>query len=397
MHLFMYLAHAAMNVLSVIHYPHFGGPHNRNAQVAPHLADMGINLTIVVPTEPGNAVNFLRDRNVSVISIPLTRMRSTKDMRVQFHNLTRLPGNVMSIRQLIRTKNIDVMLVNGLVNPHAAFAARLEKIPVVWQLLDTLPPMALRRAMMPIVVRLSSVIMTSGMTVADMHPGAMGFGDRVISFFPIVDSERFRPNKHQRIAARNALGLNESDIVIGNVSNINPMKGHRTFVTAAAALKRERPGTRFVILGGKSVAHSSYSDDLLREAESLGLSVGHDLIVHDPGTSVQEFAPALDVFWLTSEPRSEGLSTVVGEAMALEIPVVAANVGAISESVADGVTGILVPPRDVGAFVAVTAELLDDPDRRRKMGRSGRERAERLYSPQACAELHRTAFDLALS
>lgn len=385
-----------MNVLSIIHYPHFGGPHNRNSLMAPYLAEMGVALTIVVPDEPGNAVELLRRRNVPTIPIPLTRMRATKDLRVQFRNFARLRGNVGSIRRLIRSENIDVVLINGLVNPHAAFAARLEKVPVVWQLLDTFPPMILRRAMMPLVLRLSGAIMTSGMAVAEVHPGALSFGERLISFFPIVDSNRFRPDPAQRAAARKKLGLHDSDFVIGNVSNINPMKGHRTFVKAAAELKRSHPSTRFVILGATSVAHEGYGAELQSEAEALGLSVGSDLIVQDPGTRVHELAPALDLFWLTSEPRSEGLSTVVGEAMALEIPVVAANVGAVSESVADGVTGILVPPRDVAAFVDVSTELLNDPDRRREMGSNGRERAQRLYSPEACAQLHRTAFDLAL-
>jgi glycosyltransferase involved in cell wall biosynthesis len=386
-----------MNVLSIIHYPHFGGPHNRNAQVAPYLAEMGINVTIVVPDEPGNAVDLLRHRNVPTIPIPLTRMRATKDIRVQFYSLARLPGNVRTIRRIIRSESIDVVLINGLVNPHAAFAAHLEKIPVVWQLLDTLTPMILRRAMMPFALRLSSVMMTSGMAVAAVHPGALSLGDRLISFFPIVDSNRFRPDPGQRAAARRELGLDDSDIVIGNINNINPMKGHRTFIKAAAALKREHPAIRFVILGSTSVAHADYGDALLSEAKSLGLSLGHDMIVRDPGTRVHELAPAMDIFWLTSEPRSEGLSTVVGEAMALEIPVVAANVGAVSESIADGVTGILVPPRDVAAFVTVTSELLVDADRRGKMGREGRMRAQRLYSPESCAQLHREAFELALA
>lgn len=385
-----------MNVLSIIHYPHFGGPHNRNSLMAPYMAEMGIALTIVVPDEPGNAVELLRRRNVPTIPIPLTRMRATKDLRMQLRNFARLPGNVRSIRRLIRSENIDVVLINGLVNPHAAFAARLEKVPVVWQLLDTFPPMILRRVMMPLVLRLSGAIMTSGMAVAAVHPGALSFGNRLISFFPIVNSNRFRPDPAQRAAARKELGLHDSDFVIGNISNINPMKGHGTFVKAAAALKRRHPATRFVILGATSVAHAGYQAELLSEAESLGLSVGNDLIVQDPGTRVPELAPALDVFWLTSEPRSEGLSTVVGEAMALEVPVVAANVGAVSESVADGVTGVLVPPRDVAAFVAVTSELLDDPQRRQEMGHEGRRRAQRLYSPEACAQLHRTAFELAL-
>lgn len=386
-----------MNVLSIIHYPIFGGPHNCNSLVAPYLADMGIALTVVVPDEPGNAVELLRGRNVSTMPIPLTRMRATKDIRVQMRNFTCLPGDVRSIRSLIRSECIDVVLINGLVNPHGAFAARLEKVPVVWQLLDTFPPMALRRAIMPFVLRLSSVIMTTGIAVAAVHPGALSFGDRLIPFFPIVDSNRFRPSSERRAAARSALGLHDSDLVVGNVSNINPMKGHRTFIRAAAALKRQRPATRFVILGATSVAHATYQDELLSEARSLGLSVGDDLIVHDPGTRVDELAPALDIFWLTSEPRSEGIPTVVGEALALELPVVAANVGAVSDSIVDGVTGILVEPRDIAAFVAVTSELLDDPDRRRNMGSNGRQSAQQLFSPEACADLHRTAFELALA
>lgn len=385
-----------MNVLSIIHYPHFGGPHNCNSLVAPYLSEMGIGLTVVVPDEPGNAVEILRGRNVPTIAIPLTRMRATKDLRVQFRNFARLPGNVTAIRRLIRSENIDVVLINGLVNPHAAFAARLEKVPVVWQLLDTFAPMVLRRAMMPLVLRLSGAIMTTGMAVAEVHPGALSFGERLISFYPIVDSERFRPDLNQRAAARHELGLHDSDFVIGNIGNINPMKGHRTFVKAAAALKLRHPSMRFVILGATSVAHEGYRAELLGEAQSLGLSVGSDLIVQDPGTRVHELAPALDLFWLTSEPRSEGIPTVIGEAMALEIPVVAANVGAVSAAVADGVTGTLVPPRDVAAFVTVTMELLDDPQRRREMGREGRQRAQRLYSPDACAQLHRAAFEIAL-
>ncbi len=386
-----------MNVLSIIHYPHFGGPHNCNSLVAPYLSDMGIALTVVVPDEPGNAVDLLRHRNVRTIPIPLTRMRATKDMRVQFYSVARLPANVRSIRRIIRSENIDVVLINGLVNPHAAFAAHLEKIPVVWQLIDTFPPMIIRRAMMPLVLRLSGAIMTTGMAVAAVHPGALSFGDRLISFFPIVDSNRFRPDPEQRAAARHELGLHDSDFVVGNIGNINLMKGHRTFIKAAAALKRRHPSTRFVILGATSVVHTGYGAELQSEAESLGLSVGEDLIVRDPGTRVHELAPALDLFWLTSEPRSEGIPTVIGEAMALEIPVIAANVGAVSAAVVDGVTGILVAPRDVAAFVTATSELLDDSDRRRDMGRNGRLRAQELYSPETCARLHRTAFELALA
>jgi hypothetical protein len=57
--------------------------------------------------------------------------------------------------------------------------------------------------------------------------------------------------------------------------------------------------------------------------------------------------------------------------------------------------GIIVPRRDVAAFM-VTSEL-PDTERKQEMGREGRQRAQRLYSPETCAQLHRTAFELALS
>lgn len=128
--------------------------------------------------------------------------------------------------------------------PQAALAARLEGVPVVWQLLDTFAPMPLRLAMMPFVLAWSDAIMSSGMAVARAHPGALLFGERLFPFFPGVDVEVFRPDRERRQTARSELGFGDSHVVIGNVSNINLMKGHRTFVRAAAQLKqvtRERP------------------------------------------------------------------------------------------------------------------------------------------------------------
>jgi glycosyltransferase involved in cell wall biosynthesis len=135
---------------------------------------------------------------------------------------------------------------------------------------------------------------------------------------------------------------------------------------------------------------------LLDEAESLGLRVGRDLLVVDPGSRVSELAPALDLFWLTSEPRSEGLPTTVEEAMALGIPVVATNVGGLRELVHDEETGSLVPPRDPEALVAATELLLDDPALRRRFGEAARVRAVEEFNLDRCADTHVTAFERAL-
>ena len=79
-------------------------------------------------------------------------------------------------------------------------------------------------------------------------------------------------------------------------------------------------------------------------------------------------------------PEPFGLVAI--EAMATGRPVVASSVGGLPDIVLDGVTGILVPPGDVGALRASILQLLADPERRTRMGQAGRQRAA-SYSASA--------------
>jgi glycosyltransferase involved in cell wall biosynthesis len=253
-------------------------------------------------------------------------------------------------------------------------------------------PQVVRRALMPLVLRRSDVVMTAGMEVAAAHPGALELGDRLRAFFPPVDLDDFAPSPERRAAARLELGLEGGELVVGNVSNLTPVKDHFTFIRAAAQLRRIRPDVRFVILGNVWEHRSDYASRLLREAESLGLELDRSLLVREPGSRIAELAPAFDVFWLTSV--SEGLPTVVGEAMALELPVISTDVGAVREAVADGLTGALVPVGDPAALAEATLPFLDD-ELRRTAGREGRRRAGELYSIEACAAAHVEAIERA--
>lgn len=386
-----------MNVLSVISHPVFGGPHNRHVHIVPLLAERGVHVTVVLPDEPGNAAERLRSKDVDVVELRMHRIQDQLNVRVQLRFMRAFRGDIRRLRGLIRRVHADVVLVNGLINPHGAVAARLEGVPIVWQLLDTVPPAWYRRLMMRLVLRWAAAIMTSGRAVAAAHPGIEHFHGPVVSFFPAVDLERFRPDPSRRRHARSALGLREHEMVVGNVGNLVPLKGHLDFVRAAAHLRQTHPDVRFVILGATPSHRSAYVEEVLDHARSLGLVPGTDLILRDPGPCVAELASAFDVFWLTSDGRSEGLTTVSGEAMALKVPVVAVDVGAVSEAVEDGVTGYLVNHSQPQELAARTRPLLDDPSLRFRIGETARARGAIQWDPKRAAEQHHEMFDVAMA
>jgi glycosyltransferase involved in cell wall biosynthesis len=384
-----------MNLLYVIHYPFFGGPQNQALRTFGPLTQRGIATSVVLPDEPGNAADRLRAAGIEVIPLPLHRLRAIPDPVFQARFLASLPREVESLRHLIRERSIDVVQVGGLVNPHAAIAARLEGAGVVWQLLDTRAPMMLRRVLMPWVLTLADVVMTTGVGVARVHPGAMSLGSRLVPFYPPVDTSVFKPDPGRRAAARGELGIPSGAPLVGTVANLTPQKGLEHFIAVAEALNGSRPDVRYVILGSAMETQGAYAATIRRMVQESAVGRAGALRIVDPGMRVSQLLPALDVFLMTSVPRSEGVSTTVLEAMATGIPVISTDVGALSEVVVDGVTGRIVDALDDDAMVKAVAALLDDSEARTLMGAEARRRAAELYDVEVCADTHLGAYRLA--
>jgi glycosyltransferase involved in cell wall biosynthesis len=381
-----------VNVLFVIHYPVFGGPHNQALLLARRLHGQGVNLTVALPSEQGNGVTRLREAGVDVVQMKLHRLRATPNPLGQLRFLTSMRAEVAALRSLIRERGIDVVQLGGLVNPHAAIAGRLERIPVVWQILDTRPPMALRRLMMPLVLRMSDAVMTTGRAVADVHPGAAGLGARLRPFYPPVDPDVFSAHNGNREAARAEFGFGPEDAVLVSVGNLNPQKGHEHLLQSAAIARRSRPQIKVLVVGAPHPTHRDYELGLFRLADKLGMKVGSDVIFAGSLTDVRPALAAADAFVLASVPRSEGAPTAIGEAMMMELPVVATDVGAVREVVEDGRTGFVVPPLDHEAMAAAMLKSLAD-EARTAFGARGRVRAIERFSLDECARIHLEAYE----
>jgi glycosyltransferase involved in cell wall biosynthesis len=153
------------------------------------------------------------------------------------------------------------------------------------------------------------------------------------------------------VSTREAFWLPHNAPVVGAVGALVDHKGHRVLIRAAAQAVRETPDARFVIL-----EEGERKDELVREVRELGLE-RHVLL---PGfrPDVLSLLKTFDLFVMPS--ITEGLGTSLLDAMACERPIVASRVGGIPEVVVDGVTGLLVPPRDADSLAEALVRLLED-------------------------------------
>src|SRR3954470_4996769 len=156
-------------------------------------------------------------------------------------------------------------------------------------------------------------------------------------------------------AVRRELGIEEAAPVVGTVCVLRPQKAVDHLLEAAAVARREVPGLRLIVAGDGPQRAA-----LEAQADRLGL--GQAVIFAGARRDVADLLAALDVAVLASD--FEGTPLALLEYMAAARPIVATSVGGIPDVLQDGVTGILVPPRDVGELAGALVSLLRDEERR---------------------------------
>jgi type III pantothenate kinase len=179
------------------------------------------------------------------------------------------------------------------------------------------------------------------------------------------------------------------------VSRMVARKGIGDLIGALAELPRD---VELVVAGGPPLAEVD-SDPEIRRLRGIA----EDLDVADRCQFVgslnrQEVAALLrsaDVAACT--PWYEPFGIVPVEAMACGVPVVGTRVGGLLDTIEDGVNGLLVPPRCPDQIAAAIGALLDDPVRRRALGRAGARRADRLYRWPTVARAVLAVYDGVLS
>lgn len=318
---------------------------------------------LIAATPEGRLIEQARGRGFETVGVAMTGWRT--------------PAAVGRLQDLIRRERVDI------VNTHSSrdswlgsIAARLtRRRPVLIRTRHLSTPIERSILTRLLYNTLPDAVITTGESIRATLINRHGFDGRKIHSIPTgVDLSMF-----SRAAAnhsfREEFRIPKDVPLIGIVAVLRSWKGHEDFIDAARLTLKEVPDARFVIVGD-GPRYPNIRDYIDR------LNLGGAITMTGHRADVAAALASLDAFVLSSYGH-EGVPQAILQAMAMEVPVVATNVGSVSEVVRDGDTGLLAPPRHPEALAAHIVSVLQREDRRRALASAGRRLVEERYGLDA--------------
>lgn len=335
-----------------------GGAEHLLAASLPFLRRAGVAPTVIALQEQqGNPVaRRIEAQGIPVTELGIRRLRQ----RGAFGRVRR--AIAAAAPQVVHTQ-LEFAAVLGIP------AARRLGLPAVATLhtLDEPPPhsrlalhfrlmaWALRRARR--VIAVSEITRSHYLKRAHLRP------ERVVTIYNGIDPTAFQAGPEARAAVRAEFGLDLEAPVLVTVAVQREPKGIQYMLAALPQVAAAFPAVRYLLVGD-----GPHRPALEEQAARLGLS--DRVVFAGARDDVARLLAAADLFVLPS--LTEALPTVLAEAMAAGLPIVATTVGGIPEMVRHGEAALLVPPQDPAALATAVSRLLDNPRQAAAMGRSGR-------------------------
>ena len=325
------------------------------------LAERGHQVVVVTPPRSALAEKASKEGLV-VETVP---MRGQWDLSAVFR-----------LREIMKRHRIEILNTHK-PKPHtlALMAASTMRVPVV---------VATRRVSFPLrrhpfrwlkwVAGVDKIIAVAKSVEESLIQSGVP-SQKVVTIYGAIDLKRFRPAAPDP-ALRKELGIDEQTWVVGKVAACRPWKGYGVFLDAASIILKEEPRVRFLAIGETS----GYFNEM--QAQARRLAIEKQVTFTGFRDDVERFYPLMNLS-VNCATAGEGLPGVLRESLAMEIPVVATDVGGNREVVMDGRTGRLIPPNDPVALAQAILGLLRDSDTARRLGRQGRSLVEERFSIEA--------------
>ena len=203
--------------------------------------------------------------------------------------------------------------------------------------------------------------------------------DKFTTIYSGMDVEPFLNSAPLRESTRNEYGFQPDDVVIGKIARLFRLKGHDDLIAAARIVCDKNDKVKFLLVG----------DGILRKrleesVRSAGLTDRFVFAGLVPAQRIPAMISAMDVVVHTS--LREGLARVAPQALISGKPVVSYDVDGAREVVITDETGCLIPPGDINRLADALTDLSNDPEKRTRFGRVGRERFTNQFKREIMAD-----------
>jgi len=279
--------------------------------------------------------------------------------------------NIFLLRKEFSRSRIDVLYIinGGYLGAGSCLAAviagRHQRVPRIALLVLSYPfhrKLILPERLVDLVIsKFADIIVTNSVVARNGMIKLRNFPPAKLQVVHTGVSEDQEAKPEAVAAIRKRYSIPSSVKVVGMVGVFEPYKGHRYLLEAIPLIKKKFSNVRFVLVGDGRT-----KNELEKFVQSRGLSEDVIFAGYYPQDQIIDVVGTFDIFVLPS--LHEGLPYAILDAMSLGKPIVATKVGGIPEQINNGVSGILVPPRDSEELANAIIYLLTNEEKAKEMG-----------------------------
>lgn len=280
-----------------------------------------------------------------------------------------LPAALLFYTKLMKEfqrSHVDVILMSGFTEKLlVTFLSLFYHIPVVWIEYGRMETVFKRNFYIPAFVYIAlrnipkKILVPSSNTFESLQTTAKVSSQKLLLMplgIPFQEKKR----------------IQHTGFIIGNVSRATTVKGQDYLIKAMAIVSKKIPSAHLYVVGDGP--DRDYYADLVKK---LGLE--KYVTVTGYVKDVSLYYVKMDIFVFPTVWDLEGFGLVVPEAMSYHLPVIATKTGPVPEIVDDGVTGLIVPPKNAKALADAIISLYKDKEKRKQFGENGYKKAKSTY------------------
>ncbi len=363
-----------INILYLHESSQIAGAENSLLELVRFIDHSRFRPFFVLP-EAGPLVDELRNLAIEVHLINLPKIKKCIGVW----------GTSRKINCIIKEKDIKIIHSNSIRTHLYGFFANIRRtIPLVWQQRNLIttewfdPDRLL--SFVP-----QAIVCNSG-AVACRFAKRGRYPSKISVIYNGVDTERFNPSVSTD-KIKKEFNLLPERPVIGIIGRLGSIKGHEYFLRSIQiviqSLRESQAAPIFLVVGDTVFPSDGWRKQYLNDLAKK-LRIDHAVIFTGFRNDMSEVIAGMDI--VISSALQEACSRAVLEAMASGKAVIATDVGGSHELVENGITGVLVPPRNPERMAEEIINLLNDRKKLAEMGANGRKRAAELFDIKTCVK-----------